>query len=81
MSKIPILGDIPLLGDIFFKNRSESEVKKELLIILTPKVVRTTEDLVQISEEEKARTPSLQRPDVIELAPRAGPPPGDPLLN
>ena len=70
-----------MLGDLFFKNRSESEVKQELLIILTPKVVRTTEDLARLTEQEKARAPSLQRPDVIELTPRAGPPLGDPSLN
>ena len=78
VSKVPLLGDIPLLGDLFFKNRSEVEVKKELLIILTPRVVRTKEDLARLSQEEKARTRSLQRPEVIELAPPPSPPPAEP---
>ena len=37
-SKTPLLGDIPLLGNLF-KNRQESEIKKELVILLRPTVV------------------------------------------
>ena len=40
--KIPLLGDIPLIGGLF---RSESEVRRrtELLIVLTPRVVSNTD--------------------------------------
>ncbi|MBM4112490.1 MAG: type II secretion system protein GspD, partial [Phycisphaerae bacterium] len=38
--KIPFLGDIPLLG-LLFSNKSESVQKTELLIVLTPHVVRS----------------------------------------
>ncbi len=37
-NKVPYLGDIPLLGNLF-KNRSRSTSKTELLIFITPKVV------------------------------------------
>ncbi|MBU3020631.1 pilus (MSHA type) biogenesis protein MshL [Aestuariibacter sp. A3R04] len=37
-SKTPVLGDIPVLGNMF-KNRREEEVKKELVILLKPTVV------------------------------------------
>lgn len=37
-NKVPYLGDIPLLGNLF-KNRSRSTAKTELLIFITPKVV------------------------------------------
>ncbi|QHJ12529.1 Type II secretion system protein D [Paraglaciecola mesophila] len=37
-SKTPLLGDIPLLGNLF-KNRQDSEIKKELVILLRPTVV------------------------------------------
>ena len=37
-SKTPILGDIPILGNLF-KNRRETEVKKELVILLKATVV------------------------------------------
>ena len=37
-NKVPYLGDIPLLGNLF-KNRARSTAKTELLIFITPKVV------------------------------------------
>ncbi len=37
-SKTPLLGSIPLLGELF-KSRQEQEVKKELIILLKPTVV------------------------------------------
>lgn len=37
-SKTPLLGDIPFLGNLF-KSRRETEVKKELVILLKPTVV------------------------------------------
>jgi MSHA biogenesis protein MshL len=37
--KVPILGDIPLLG-FFFKHDERTEVRAELVIVLTPKVTK-----------------------------------------
>jgi MSHA biogenesis protein MshL len=37
--KVPILGDIPLLG-FFFKRDERTEVRAELVIVLTPKVTK-----------------------------------------
>ena len=37
-SKTPLLGDIPLFGELF-KNKSKGTVKKELVIMLKPVVV------------------------------------------
>lgn len=37
-SKTPLLGDIPILGNLF-KNKSEKEKKKELVILIKPTVV------------------------------------------
>lgn len=38
VSKVPLLGDIPLLGN-FFKNTTKSDNKSELLIFVTPKIL------------------------------------------
>ena len=38
VSKTPLLGDIPILGNLF-KNKQSSEVKKELVILIKPTVV------------------------------------------
>jgi len=37
-SKVPVLGDVPLLGNLF-KQNSKSRNKQELLVFITPKVV------------------------------------------
>ncbi|WP_299072274.1 pilus (MSHA type) biogenesis protein MshL [uncultured Paraglaciecola sp.] len=37
-SKTPLLGDIPILGNLF-KNKRDSEIKKELVILIKPTVV------------------------------------------
>lgn len=37
--KVPLLGDIPGLG-VLFRNTSESEAKSELLIFVTPKIIK-----------------------------------------
>ncbi|PKG98389.1 pilus (MSHA type) biogenesis protein MshL [Paraglaciecola sp. MB-3u-78] len=37
-SKTPLLGDIPILGNLF-KNKNNSEIKKELVILIKPTVV------------------------------------------
>jgi len=53
-NKIPILGDIPLLG-YFFKNKTRGEIsstdlpeKKELVVFLTPYIVHGTETFPEI---------------------------------
>jgi type IV pilus assembly protein PilQ len=38
-SKVPFLGDIPGLG-MFFRSRSRTDNKDELLIFVTPKILR-----------------------------------------
>lgn len=38
MSKIPLLGDLPILGN-FFKSRTSKKVKSEVVIILTPQIL------------------------------------------
>ncbi len=42
ISKVPFLGDIPILGNLF-KNKSRSKTKAELLIFVTPKVMRVAQ--------------------------------------
>jgi general secretion pathway protein D len=53
-SKIPLLGDIPGLGKLFH-HKVSSNVKQELIILLTPYVVRTPTDLARMSQDERGR--------------------------
>jgi general secretion pathway protein D len=52
ISKVPILGDIPLLGWLF-KSRSQTKIKTNLLLFITPRIVNSAEDLKKITEEEQ----------------------------
>jgi general secretion pathway protein D len=55
-SKIPLLGDIPGLGQLFH-HKTSSTTKQELIILLTPYVVRTPGDLARMSQDERGRMP------------------------
>ena len=52
VAKVPLLGDIPLLGWLF-KSRTQTKVKTNLLIFITPRIVKSAEDLRKITEEEQ----------------------------
>ena len=50
-SKIPILGDLPLIGT-FFKSRTSDVEKVNLLLVLTPYIIDRTEDFQKILERK-----------------------------
>lgn len=58
-SKVPFLGDIPVLGHLF-KQNSREEQKAELLIFITPQVVED-EDLDRINEPVTPEEIELKR--------------------
>jgi general secretion pathway protein D len=53
--KVPILGDIPLLG-LLFKHKVTSDAKTELMIFMTPHVVKKPSDLAAMTASERAKT-------------------------
>jgi general secretion pathway protein D len=57
-SKIPLLGDIPILGNLF-KFSSHAQQKNELLIFLTPHIVQAPSQLAAMSTHETAQAPLL----------------------
>jgi len=50
-SKVPLLGDIPVLGWLF-RNSSSQKQKTNLMIFLTPHVVRDADDMSKIYERK-----------------------------
>ena len=42
ITKVPFLGDIPILGNLF-RNKSRGKSKAELLIFVTPRVMRVSQ--------------------------------------
>jgi len=54
-SKIPLLGDIPYLGNAF-KRKTKQNQKTELMIFLTPMVIAAPGQLAGVTAEERGRT-------------------------
>ncbi len=57
-SKVPFLGDLPIFG-FFFRNTNETIMKTNLVVILTPRIVRDPNDLRQLTIEGREEFRSL----------------------
>ncbi len=51
--KVPVLGDIPIIG-VFFRSKGTLTKKRNLLIFLTPYIIRTSEDFREIFRRKMA---------------------------
>jgi len=72
--KVPLLGDIPLLGWLFKKK--DTLVKDvELMVFLKPTVTRSPEDVKRLMQSERDKTPQIHEfaPDLVKVAPAAPP--------
>ncbi len=70
-SRVPVLGDIPLIGRLFRYERKDKE-KVNLIIFLTPHVIRSPRDLDFVSADRRAQFRSQMRDPSTLL-------PGDPV--
>jgi general secretion pathway protein D len=62
-TKVPWLGDIPILGWLF-KGTHDDGRKINLIIILTPRIVRSPEDLERLTVENRERFKSASAPAI-----------------
>lgn len=62
---IPILGDIPILGNLF-KATDNSATRTELLVLITPQVVRNQDDARAVTEELRRKLPGIFPPEPEE---------------
>lgn len=53
--KVPFLGDIPLLGNLF-KRKTKNDNKTELLIFLTPYIISSPTELASLSANEQNKS-------------------------
>ena len=66
-SKIPFLGDIPGLGWLF-KTTTHQRTKTNLLIILTPRVVRGAQELAEVTSSQQEKfTDAVQKDQPFSL--------------
>jgi general secretion pathway protein D len=75
-AKVPILGDIPLLG-YAFKRKKKDDVKTELMIFLTPHVVATPDELATLSANERGKLnlapTAFEKADISKFLPPSKP--------
>jgi general secretion pathway protein D len=57
--KVPILGDIPVVGRLF-KSKTRTNVKRNLLVFLQPRIIRETAQAREITDEKYGRVRTLQ---------------------
>jgi general secretion pathway protein D len=62
--KVPLLGDIPLLGALFSRT-DDVKTKRELMIFLTPYVVYSQRQLDELARVEKAKLKMIAERDLI----------------
>jgi general secretion pathway protein D len=66
--KVPLLGDIPILGWLF-KSRSQQTEKVNLLVFLTPTVVRDRLDMGEMSARKRGEIEPLLKENRIDESP------------
>jgi general secretion pathway protein D len=54
ISKVPFLGDIPGLGWLF-KTTNKTRQKTNLMILLTPHIIKDAADLAQVSDDQRVK--------------------------
>ena len=62
-SKVPVLGDIPILGWLF-KDQSDSVIKVNLYVFLTPRIIKNPGEAVGIFQQKKEQIDSIQEGEI-----------------
>jgi general secretion pathway protein D len=65
-TKIPFVGDIPLLGNLF-KHKITTEGKTELIIFLTPYIIHNATEMASVSEREREKSDATKALNEHEL--------------
>lgn len=58
-TKVPLLGDVPLLGKLFSTTSTES-TRTELLVMITPRVIRSTDASLSVTDDLIRRMKSIE---------------------
>jgi general secretion pathway protein D len=73
VKRVPLVGSIPILGELF-KSTSKENVKTELLVFLSPHVVRDENEARKLREEQQNQL----GPSTLEQVKKRIPPPMPP---
>ena len=75
VTKVPLLGDIPLLGWLF-KSKTNSEKKTNLLLFVTPRIINDANDLAQVTRRAKHQMDQFKEGNIAPVLPAELPQPG-----
>ncbi len=64
--KLPLLGDIPFIGALFRHKNQEKDKERELLIFITPRVIKERE--VKIAKAKKTVSSQIDNEPVLEIS-------------
>ncbi|MBM3461827.1 MAG: type II secretion system protein GspD [Armatimonadetes bacterium] len=67
MRKVPILGDIPLLGDIFFKNQTADTRRTTLFLFITPHIIDSPQKMREVTNQYEKFLPPRMKDDQGEV--------------
>lgn len=65
-SGIPLLQDIPVVGNLFGSNNTNT-TRTELLVVITPRVVRSDQEIRNVSGEMRSRMRSFSTPGEAQI--------------
>ena len=68
VKKVPILGDIPILGQLF-RSTDKREEMTELIVFLTPRIVRSPEDAERLRRDSVDRLSDQSKADYNKVRP------------
>jgi len=63
VTKVPFLGDIPFLGWLF-KRKETVEKKTNLLVFITPRIIRSAADLAHVTQQSSAAMNQFQKEEM-----------------
>ena len=63
---VPLLHDIPVLGTLF-GSKTKSQDKTELVVLITPRVVKSRQDAGLITDEFKRKLSNIYEKDVNDM--------------
>jgi general secretion pathway protein D len=74
-NKVPILGDLPLIGGLF-RSTDKAKSKTELMVFLTPRIVRNPGQAATLTDQQKSqlRTPIPPSPGPVPDGQNPAPP-------
>jgi type II secretory pathway component GspD/PulD (secretin) len=61
ITKLPILGDLPVVGSLFRHKNKSKDKERELLIFITPHIIKNAADTTRLAQNKKLTLPEREQ--------------------